>query len=87
MNAKNLELTLTNSHNFEVNIIIEPWAEEFRFAPGSRATINIVGEKCNSIEIDVTNDFIIIGSPSGCTAAILIDGVDVGCGLMDTPFP
>jgi len=66
-----------NREDYELKVVIEPWAEEITLAPGKKLKMEISYFEADLLEIKIgRKPYISVWLWGGCTATLSMDGED-----------
>ncbi len=77
MSEFSLKHKVQNDSAATVQLILEPWANEFAIPSGSSFCITVQARTLGAIETIMTDEFHIVWLWSGCTARVSLDGMDL----------
>ena len=81
-------LRVCNTRLIALTCILEPWGEQYTIAP--QATFEIVarGPEGDSLEVEFTDDHIILYGWPGSVVSLFHEGTEIGSGSAErTPIP
>ena len=78
---------ISNEHKHMINVLLEPWAEEFELPPSSELSLEIHAEGTGVISTETNASFFVIWLWRTCTAKVSINGVEQLRSFLLTPCP
>jgi len=87
MSENSMNYIIENRNSDSVQVIIEPWAEEFSVPSGSKLSISILYDKIGALEVEMSPDYFTVWLWAGCRAGVTLDGKDQTPRSLSIPAP
>jgi hypothetical protein len=82
-----LKYTVGNKTTETLQVIIEPWAEEFTLRPGSVLSVAILHDQLGLLETEMGPGYLTMWLWKGCRAEVSLDDKDQTPGSLSIPVP
>jgi hypothetical protein len=81
-------LRISNSRSIPLTLYLEPWGEQYTMAPESTYTVVSRGPEGDALEVECTDDHIVLYGWPGSVVTLFHDGKELGAGVSErAPIP